>query len=84
MPLLPRLPNGKPMGPQFEREQEIEILRDIGFGRYGQVQQAKLGDSFIAIKKFSPYDRQSFINELVRELAPPQSYFNTLTKLMKL
>ena len=30
-----------------------------------QVQQAKVGENFIAIKKFSPYDRHSFINELM-------------------
>jgi hypothetical protein len=30
-----------------------------------QVQQAKVGENFIAIKKFSPYDRQSFTNELM-------------------
>ena len=29
------------------------------------MQQAKIGDSFVAIKKFSPYDRQSFVNELM-------------------
>ena len=29
------------------------------------MQQAKVGENFIAIKKFSPYDRQSFTNELM-------------------
>ncbi|XP_063685153.1 activin receptor type-2A-like [Bolinopsis microptera] len=64
-PLVATFPNGKPFGPQYEQEHEIEIIRDIGHGRYGQVQQAKVGENFIAIKKFSPYDRHSFINELM-------------------
>ncbi|KAL5266642.1 hypothetical protein ACHWQZ_G003870 [Mnemiopsis leidyi] len=65
MPLVAKFPNGKPFGPQYDNEEEIEIIRDIGHGRYGQVQQAKVGDNFIAIKKFSPYDRHSFTNELM-------------------
>ena len=36
-PLVATFPNGKPFGPQYEQEHEIEIIRDIGHGRYGQV-----------------------------------------------
>ena len=37
IPLLPKFPNGKAMGPQYEGQAELEIIRDIGYGRYGQV-----------------------------------------------
>ena len=37
-PLVAKFPNGKPFGAQYEQEEEIEIIRDIGHGRYGQVQ----------------------------------------------
>ena len=41
-PLVARFPNGKPMGAQYERESEIELIRDIGHGRYGQVKFIQL------------------------------------------
>ena len=41
----------------------VHILEKLAFGRYGEVYKATVGDQTVAVKKFTPKNREFFLNE---------------------